>query len=81
MSAATTNAEACKCRICGQPMERFFQPGLIPGRDGAHFVTCFNEGCAMHAFTLGERGYAELDLTEYLARRPQTAVVIAQSRA
>src|SRR5262245_21164304 len=68
-----STSPACPCRACGQPMDRYFQPSLLPGRPALAFVTCWEQACAMEGFTLGEQDYATLDLSNYIGHRPKTA--------
>lgn len=74
-------APACNCRVCGEEMDRYYQPSIIPGRAAYAFVTCKRDDCEMEGFTLAESEYAALDLGKYLGHRPQTVVVPAQFRA
>lgn len=47
-------------------MDAIWQPALLPGRQGYHLVTCWQEGCKMKGHTLDARTYAEMDLSKYL---------------
>jgi hypothetical protein len=58
-------------------MDSYTQKVGIPGRPDVTYVTCWQDGCAMHGFTLDLAGYAARDLSDYIGHRPATAAALA----
>lgn len=62
------------CRCCNQPMEAVEQSEQIQTNRAGNtrvipaytIVTCWNKGCAMHAFTFEARHYQIVDLNKYM---------------
>lgn len=64
-TAAVPETPRCSCRVCGQVMEAKYQAGLLPGRAGYFYLTCWNGACWMNGYTLADVTYPKVDLSVY----------------
>lgn len=62
---ATSPRPALTCVCCGQPLDAYWQPALMPTKAGHWLVEDVNKACVMWMQTFSAETYLSIDLRKY----------------
>lgn len=53
------------CRCCGETLDAKYQPPIVPGKPGFHYLTCWNKDCQLSEQTFTDKSYLTVDISPY----------------